>query len=36
MSALIKNLLESIVNIILAIICKKTGSDCGDNCSYKG
>ena len=35
MSALIKNLLEAIVNIILAIICKKSGS-CGDNCSYKG
>ena len=35
MSELIKNLLEAIVNIILAIICKKTGS-CGDNCSYKG
>ena len=35
MSELIKNLLEAIVNIILAIIFKKTGS-CGDNCSYKG
>ena len=35
MSELIKNLLEAIVNIILAIIFKKTGG-CGGDCSYKG
>lgn len=35
MKEMLSNIIKNIINLILAIICKKSGC-CDESCSYKG